>query len=521
MTNEIWQVEVNGQVYEADFEELKQWIADRALLPEDKVRKGGMRWTQAYRIPLLRKVFDGEEVVETKTPVSAPAETPEVETVGAATAPVSANVQSFNTQPAHTAANYQTHNYAPKKESAENVCYTHTDAPAAYVCKECANKFCKACPKSFGSVKICPVCGEMCETLGVMAEKKQKAVRYQKAVTEGFGFEDFGRAWTYPFKFWQSLGLGALFVAFLSFGGFYGNLMANMIVFGCIAQTIGQVAHGNLERNFMPDFNEFEIVDDVIKPFILSIGIWIVTWLPTVVLLIALMFNVLNSVSNPSDALNDKRENAEKTIEESPSTQILLGQSNANTAGKSDGEPFSDDDMNTLINGGTAEQEAATAQRVEEMIKSSRQIKVERQKADHELFYEMLEPALNAALPFIFLIGLSVLWGIFYSPMALTIAGYTRSFLQTINPMVGIDTMKRMGGTYFAAFAFVLVVQIVSFVLMVIVAIVTSPFEMPILGNLPAKFIGSMFMFYFALVTAFILGSALYKCSDRLGIQPE
>lgn len=519
MTNEIWQVEVNGQIYEADFEELKQWIADRALLPEDKVRKGEMRWTQAYRIPLLRKVFDGEDAVEVKTP----AQTPEVETVGAATAPASANVQSFNTQPAHTPANYQTHHYAPKKESAENVCYTHTDAPAAYVCKECANKFCKACPNSFGSVKVCPVCGEMCETLGVMAEKKQKAVRYQRAVTEGFGFEDFGRAWTYPFKFWQSLGLGALFVAFLSFGGFYGNLLANMIVFGCIAQTIGQVAHGNLDRNFMPSFDDFDVLDDVLKPFILSIGIWIVTWLPTVVLLIALMFNVLSSVTNPTETLNDKRENAEEAVAESPSTRILLEQtkSNSNSAVKSDSEPFSDDDMNVLINGGNAEQEAATAQRVEEMIKSSRQIKVERQKPDHELVYEMFEPALKAALPFLFLIGLSVLWGIFYSPMALAIAGYTRSFLQTINPLVGIDTMKRMGGTYFAAFAFVLVVQIVSFVLMVVVAVVTSPFEMPFLGNLPAKFIGSMVTFYFALVTAFILGSALYKSSDRLGIQPE
>ena len=36
---ETWQVEVGGQIGEAAFNELPDWIAEGSLLPDDKVRK--------------------------------------------------------------------------------------------------------------------------------------------------------------------------------------------------------------------------------------------------------------------------------------------------------------------------------------------------------------------------------------------------------------------------------------------------------------------------------------------------
>lgn len=41
-------------------------------------------------------------------------------------------------------------------------------------------------------------------------------------------------------------------------------------------------------------------------------------------------------------------------------------------------------------------------------------------------------------------------------------------------------------------------------------------FDMPGVGNLPAKFIGSLFTFYFSVVFSCVLGFAIYKASDRL-----
>jgi hypothetical protein len=78
-----------------------------------------------------------------------------------------------------------------------------------------------------------------------------------------------------------------------------------------------------------------------------------------------------------------------------------------------------------------------------------------------------------------------------------------------------------MGLTYFKAFGMVVVVQIVGFILAVIVAMITAPFSMPFIGNLPAMFIDGSLTFYFNLVIACLLGLSLYKCADRLGIQVD
>jgi uncharacterized membrane protein len=105
--------------------------------------------------------------------------------------------------------------------------------------------------------------------------------------------------------------------------------------------------------------------------------------------------------------------------------------------------------------------------------------------------------------------------------MALAVAGYTESFGSVINPLVGLDTIRRMGGTYFKAFGMVLVIQMVGFVVAVIVAMITAPFALPFFGNLPATFIDGSLTFYFNLVIACILGLSLFKCADRLGISTE
>ena len=117
------------------------------------------------------------------------------------------------------------------------------------------------------------------------------------------------------------------------------------------------------------------------------------------------------------------------------------------------------------------------------------------------------------------LLVLSIVWAIFYFPMALSVAGYTEDFGSVINPLVGLDTIRRMGGTYFKAFFMVLLIQIVGSVVSVIVAKITAPLAMPFFGNLPANFINGSLTFYYYLVIACVLGLSLHKCADRLGIE--
>src|SRR4051812_17354294 len=68
-SNEFWQVEVNGQVYEADFSELAQWITEGALLPEDKVRRGNLRWIEARKVPPLLPFFNAKATGTPPPPV--------------------------------------------------------------------------------------------------------------------------------------------------------------------------------------------------------------------------------------------------------------------------------------------------------------------------------------------------------------------------------------------------------------------------------------------------------------------
>ena len=133
----------------------------------------------------------------------------------------------------------------------------------------------------------------------------------------------------------------------------------------------------------------------------------------------------------------------------------------------------------------------------------------------------MLLSFFQAPILIVLLLLVSLAWGIFYYPMALAVAGYTESFGSVINPLVGLDTIRRMGGTYFKAFGMVLLIQIVAFVVGVIVAIITAPLTLPFFGNLPAMFIDGSVTFYFNLVVACILGLSLFKCADRLGISTD
>ena len=49
-----------------------------------------------------------------------------------------------------------------------------------------------------------------------------------------------------------------------------------------------------------------------------------------------------------------------------------------------------------------------------------------------------------------------------------------------------------------------------------VLSVIFSPFDLPSMGNLPAKAIGSLFGFYLSVVFSCIIGYALYKTADRL-----
>jgi hypothetical protein len=249
----------------------------------------------------------------------------------------------------------------------------------------------------------------------------------------------------------------------------------------------------------MPDFSEFSVWDDLAVPIGLGIGITIVTWGPAIVLIIALIFGLVSSASSPATALQQ--------------TPV-------------DSEQLTHEDMGVLLDPNADPAKQAEASKKLDQLRPGHEIRKEAERSKKELNdpladFKILLGYFKAPLVIVLLLILAILWGIFYYPMALAVAGYTQAFGSVINPLVGLDTIKRMGATYFKAFGLVLLVQIVGMVTGIIVAIILSPFALPFVGNLPAMFIDGSLTFYFNLVIACVLGLSLFKCADRLGIEVD
>src|SRR5262249_8472857 len=137
----IWQVNADGQIYEADLETLKRWIAEGRLLATDSVRKGALNWIAANRAPALRGLFP-----EGGSLPSRPVQSQQVDTP---VAPV-AHTESVVDQ---VSLAVETKQAAPAPLGAP-MCHNHSDRSATYSCRICGKTFCDDCPQSVGSSRI-------------------------------------------------------------------------------------------------------------------------------------------------------------------------------------------------------------------------------------------------------------------------------------------------------------------------------------------------------------------------------
>src|SRR5205823_6752934 len=55
---EFWQLEANGKIFDTNLSEISTWIGEGAVLRQDKVRKGNLRWIEAGKVPGLMAFFN-------------------------------------------------------------------------------------------------------------------------------------------------------------------------------------------------------------------------------------------------------------------------------------------------------------------------------------------------------------------------------------------------------------------------------------------------------------------------------
>lgn len=562
-TQEIWQVDVNGQIYEADFQELAQWIAEGSLLPQDKVRRGNLRWIDAGKVPALYGFFNARElgiappVVTTSNGGENSVEAPAAPAQNfPATQNFVSNVAQFpkqNPAPVETsAANFQT---APPQNSepeffppppAQNACLIHTDIEPAFVCDGCGNAYCKACPKSFGgTVKVCPMCGAMCKPIAVVQQKHERDFRFRNDLSEGFGFDDFGKALAYPFKFKTSLIAGGIMFMFFTIGqtasaiggifmlaaSLFCVMLANMLSFGVLANTVENFSQGKLDKNFMPDFEDFNLWDDVVHPFFLSVGVYIVSFGLFIAIVAAGIYFAVSSVSSSlatdSTAVTRESQGQLELAKQAGQFKELSKEMEKQNAERQaeffdeDGE-FAAGSTNSAAPPKMRDTEDDVMQ-AQKMIEDHRKAQMESvvgktPETQQAEMRALISNLLGMAIPFVLIAGLAFLWGVFYFPAACAVAGYTRSFAAVLNPSVGIDTIKRMGADYAKLWLMGFLLLFISGFISGILGIVFIAFDMPGVGNLPAKAVGALFTFYFSVVFSVTIGFALYKNSAKLNL---
>ena len=471
---EIWQVDVNGVVYETDLEGLGSWIAEGSLQPDDKVRRGNLRWLEAGKIPFLNGFFNAKEL-GIAPPVSSTTNTPTAEE-----------------NPPHNSRNI-----AAAPNLSQSNFNEHTTGA---VSENFQNKVKSA--KTSASV----------QNVRVFADD------------EKFGFGDFAKALVYPFKFKASLIFGAIFFTVFTlgqsvwvFGGVmlvsavFCAMLANTLTFGILANTVENFSQGRTAADFMPRFDDFSAWDDVIHPFLLSIGVYVVSFGALFALLVGATWQTVNSLSQ----IDEGKQKIVSTVLPVPPNDTSLAKQTAQvkqlTEQLKKDNKFKDGnipDENAIIQSQNENlNEAAVLENLQNQLKQSGQPPEPENNNLSEMPGNVMRLSLGFAIP----IFLAFLWGFFYFPAACAVAGYTRSFTAIFNPLIAFDTIKRLGFDYAKILVMCLLLGVFAFVINVFLGRIFAPLDLPQIGNVPVKIVDGVLYFYISVVFSVVLGFIIYK----------
>ncbi len=469
---EIWQVDVSGEIYETNFEDLADWIAEGSLTRQDRVRRGNLRWLEAGKIPLLYDFFNAKER-GIAPPIAAISDEADAE-----------NFPEIET--ANVAAPMMSENHSAKSINAS------------------------------------------------FAPKNQTILYYQNDVVESFGFADFAKALIYPFKFKASLIFGAIFFTIFwlgqsvwIFGGLmivsavFCSMLANTLTFGILANTVENFSQGKITSDFMPRFDDFSAWEDVIHPFLLSIGVYAVSFGLLIALLVGATWNAVDSLKE-IDRGKDKIVSAVLPVPPNDmnlakqSTQVsqLIEQLKKQNKFKDGNMP----DENAIIQPQTnsSNEESAIFENLQNQLKQAQTEPPETTTTDN--LSELPGNVMRLSLAFSIPIFLAFLWGVFYFPAACAVAAYTRSFTATLNPVIGFDTIKRLGFDYAKILGVLLILGSFAVFINSVLGTVFAPLDLPMFGNLPVKALDGILYFYFFIVFAVVLGFVIYNNSRSLNL---
>ncbi len=311
---------------------------------------------------------------------------------------------------------------------------------------------------------ICPSCDALCRSVAEQEEGEARQRQRARPLRA-----DLGQVFGYPFVDPLGYVILSIVVGFFSLmsaiamgtGGAIGYLLTQGLVYAYAFSAINRVSAGKM-NTFMPEISD---LTDLIGPVRHGVAAMLVSSGPFLLLLFLV----------PAVAFWNGR-SADRTPKSAFETQRTEGLGGVDPSGAQPGQ---------------ASQQPASAEHA-----GSPEEEGESQAS--------LGPALGALV----LLGLTLIWKIAYSPVALIAAAISHSFIATMNPLVGVGAIKRMGSVYWEA-------MIVYTALSVAETLLSGAFGMiPIAGH----FLRAFVQCYAYLVIGCLLGLAVFKKAPELGL---
>lgn len=358
----------------------------------------------------------------------------------------------------------------PPARDAWRRCASHGDRPSEGVCTACGSGWCPECVRRQGTAAICASCDALCvptaEREAVEARARQRARPLQAEVPTILGYPFTDKVAFVAFAVF--VGLFALAASVAAFGGGFGMLFSQGLLYAYAFTAINRVSAGKMD-SFMPEIGDMA---DLAGPVRIGLAALLVSSGP----LLAMSFlfppaSVIESIGGGS-------------------VQALVAPTPA-----PEPEPTLAPEIAALLSDTEGEQ-AATEEGPEETGESG--------VAAEEGFVD--EPAVPAWAYVAF--ALALLWKLVYSPIALVAGAISQSFLKTLNPVVGLDAIRKMGPTYWAAMGLYTVLAVGEFLAGAALGLV------PFVGAFLRAFVQS----YAYLAIGCLLGLAVFKRAPELGL---
>ena len=327
-------------------------------------------------------------------------------------------------------------------------CVNHPGDRSESVCRTCSIGYCRECEHKVQNAVVC----KRCETLCVPATEHEARLERDRRRAQPM-MDELHTILTYPLRDTTAFVSLAIFTGIFGALGhvsvLYGQAVAVLFSQGVLMAycftALSRVSSGNLQ-DFMPDISD---IHDLATNLRLGLAALVAGSGPLLllILLVPALAVVSGGVANPPAA------------EEVAAPAPALGQM--------EGGPLPVVDVSDRLEEDTA-------------------------------------PGVMLFLAAF----LALIWKIAYTPMALTVAGLSRSIWSTLNPALGFDTMKRMGSVYWNAMGIYTVIAIAQWVLGAALSFI------PIAGMIVYSFVEA----YAYLMIGCTLGLAVFKKAVELGL---